>query len=608
MGAASAKVYVPTEKDVANGKVKKSAVDTNVVCIAFSILKDSQDMLALGDPIFCGKCGSILNVYSSIQPLEEKIQSAGPDQIAEVNGNLKKWCCEFCGKENLIMVEKEELPQKGDIIYLLQSAAKNTDTGSTEESKDSNDYSLILCLDNSGSMTSTSEVQGGLDVDNSISEEEMKMLAQFIEPGANQFMYQKQNVKYISRKQALQVSMETFLKEQLKNDPNSKVGLITFDDSVLLIGDCIQNPVTIAGDKLNNYDICLKCGEEEATNLLNKPLNQVCDNLISKFSKLNPSGKTALGPALLSAVGLASKGNPGSRIIICTDGLANVGLGSLESIHLNEARAFYEKLGELAKEKGVSISIVTIKGEGSNVEIIGKLADVTNGTVTRVDMNDIEKQFSNLVKDEILASKVELTTILHQGLKYRNEEPQNISHDGTKCFKNIGNVTSKTQTTFEFDVKTHEEMKQSEIDVAKLKEIPLQAHITYYDMKGNKYVRVITRMQKVSNDKEDVEKDVNFSVLATHAVKANSKLALDGKMKEAQNKAQEWEDYMVNNLGSQANNAEKEKLVNFKEQNSQLMLAIKSQEEVLSKPDLDKEFQLDRCDTFQTAMYNFKQQ
>ena len=51
------------------------------------------------------------------------------------------------------------------------------------------------------------------------------------------------------------------------------------------------------------------------------------------------NGATALGPALLASIVLASKGLPGnyictkylgSKVIICTDGLANMGVGCLD--------------------------------------------------------------------------------------------------------------------------------------------------------------------------------------------------------------------------------------------------------------------------------------
>ena len=40
---------------------------------------------------------------------------------------------------------------------------------------------------------------------------------------------------------------------------------------------------------------------------------------------LKESGLTALGPALVCSIGMASRGSAGSQVIICTDGLANLG-------------------------------------------------------------------------------------------------------------------------------------------------------------------------------------------------------------------------------------------------------------------------------------------
>lgn len=40
------------------------------------------------------------------------------------------------------------------------------------------------------------------------------------------------------------------------------------------------------------------------------------------------SGVTALGPGLALSVGMAAaEERPGSRVILCTDGMANVGIG-----------------------------------------------------------------------------------------------------------------------------------------------------------------------------------------------------------------------------------------------------------------------------------------
>ena len=60
---------------------------------------------------------------------------------------------------------------------------------------------------------------------------------------------------------------------------------------------------------------------------------------------LEEGGSTALGPALLSAIEMATAGKRGSKVVVCTDGLANLGIGSLEELKTDEdhniARQFY---------------------------------------------------------------------------------------------------------------------------------------------------------------------------------------------------------------------------------------------------------------------------
>lgn len=57
-----------------------------------------------------------------------------------------------------------------------------------------------------------------------------------------------------------------------------------------------------------------------------------------KVRGLSTGGTTALGPSLALCVGLASN-YPSAEIILCTDGLSNVGIGNLDSG--NPDRDFY---------------------------------------------------------------------------------------------------------------------------------------------------------------------------------------------------------------------------------------------------------------------------
>ena len=77
-------------------------------------------------------------------------------------------------------------------------------------------------------------------------------------------------------------------------------------------------------------------------------------------------GRTALGPAVLASIAMASKGAPGSQVIVCTDGMSNVGIGSFGGFYGGgndlAAQEFYDRVGEFAEANGVMVNLVTIAG------------------------------------------------------------------------------------------------------------------------------------------------------------------------------------------------------------------------------------------------------
>jgi hypothetical protein len=80
----------------------------------------------------------------------------------------------------------------------------------------------------------------------------------------------------------------------------------------------------------------------------------------SLIDRLETEGMTALGPALLVAVALASKA-AGSKVVMCTDGLANLGIGSLDSSSseiYSVASSFYSDVITLAKENRLACSLI----------------------------------------------------------------------------------------------------------------------------------------------------------------------------------------------------------------------------------------------------------
>ena len=76
------------------------------------------------------------------------------------------------------------------------------------------------------------------------------MLKQFMEPGDELQLNNISGKTFVSRKQCVMAAIEGQLKETLKSDPSKRVGLVTFNNEVVVFGDCSQDPVNILGDKL----------------------------------------------------------------------------------------------------------------------------------------------------------------------------------------------------------------------------------------------------------------------------------------------------------------------------------------------------------------------
>jgi hypothetical protein len=72
---------------------------------------------------------------------------------------------------------------------------------------------------------------------------------------------------YVSRLQCVQSAIDNQLSEMQKNNPDRKIGLVTFNNEVTIIGDGTKDPITVTGDKLFNYEHLLNSGVEQSSKL-----------------------------------------------------------------------------------------------------------------------------------------------------------------------------------------------------------------------------------------------------------------------------------------------------------------------------------------------------
>jgi len=137
---------------------------------------------------------------------------------------------------------------------------------------------VIYCIDLSGSMCQTQEVQGrmqlkGVQLSNklaSFTDGSVQCVGDscFFSPSMsssyNNIRYmpgQRQDSTWVSRLQCVQAAVEAQLIALAVSEPETKVGLVTFSSDVTIIGDGIQEPVHVAGDKLVQVYLPMVCGE-----------------------------------------------------------------------------------------------------------------------------------------------------------------------------------------------------------------------------------------------------------------------------------------------------------------------------------------------------------
>lgn len=336
------------KKEEAKRQYQKT--DVNVFKLDLStVAKDSEVMT--GDPTFCMKCAVTVSHLSKITHMKtselkatnaalfnknqapaycgvrdlffppEEVTAAGApsssssasttadtQQYDDLPEEVDVWVCEFCGFHNISNVAEEELPKSDTVDYVINPAP----VGAVEE------QNIIFCVDISGSMCVTTEVQGatGLKIGNEARDTFARTHGA---EGDQRLPGEKRNVKYVSRLQCVQAAIEQHITQIAKTNPNYKIGLVTFSDEVTIIGDGTQEPLVVAGDKLDSFHDLKEIGEKYS---INKNIKEAEKDLLKKLWSLQENGCTSLGPALLLSILIAGS-KPASKVILCTDGLAN---------------------------------------------------------------------------------------------------------------------------------------------------------------------------------------------------------------------------------------------------------------------------------------------
>ena len=484
-------------------KVDSNLFEVNLICLAL------DPILSTGDPYKCESCNSVLNSASVVTQLESQ----------------KQWICEFCSHVNLLSIEDEEIPKILEQNYLLEGPIQ-TISDQTTPVFNSDTSSTIFCIDISGSMAFKKKIQGYVSLNN----KKTGSIDGFTS---------------VSRLECVQAAVESQLRLMQTQYPMRKAGIVLFNSTVRILGDGLHSE-KIDRAVCNNFADLMNYSQSQRGKFLNTNIQSSYPILSQKLMALSPGGGTALGPALLFSMILASESGPGSKVVICTDGVANEGIGSLSGKY--EDFDIYKELGSISKELGVSVSVITIEGQECKLEALNYVTSETQGEIVKVAPESLLTEFANILSDEVIATEVSLEIYLHRSIKFYNEKEQFLYNNASILKRYIGNATKSTAFSFQYVLKNEQELAELGINTQELRRIPLQAVVVFRRMDGRKFLKVLNKVQEVVFDEEVKDESLNTEVLFRAGRREAARLLEEGKLEEADLRGQAWQEMVREEL------------------------------------------------------------
>ncbi|KAH3766543.1 circularly permutated Ras protein 1 [Pelomyxa schiedti] len=467
------------------GAYRAMKTDVNVFKLNLATLASEASVIT-GDPVLCKRCGTMMSSISKISRLSPSEAQAitlstalGPNftPAPPIHPRLEKkswvndiilttpesnttststsaaappvddtvktsyWCCDFCAAPNMVDADAvNELAQNSCVEYLIEPP-RPVSTASSN---------IVFVVDVSGSMCVTSEIEG---VNNIKGSEARRNKARdfttgFHEYGSQYLPRERRGVTHVSRLQCLQAAIEAQIKRLAQERPDSRVGIIAFSNEVRVFGDCGSSEQVVAGDRLCSWAELNSVSSGGGVFALGRSVKEAEADLLKKLWELEESGATALGPALILGVNIAGTA-PGSQVIVCTDGLANQGLGTLEG-NEQEMVAFYTEVGEQATLKGVVVSVLSLTGDGCRLETLSSVTEKTSGTIDRVDPRSLTGELNAIVgAPSSIAYGAMAMVLIHRSLRFRGE----MDDENEQRFwlvRDLGNVTTASECTFSY--------------------------------------------------------------------------------------------------------------------------------------------------------------
>jgi hypothetical protein len=247
---------------------------------------------------------------------------------------------------------------------------------------------------------------------------------------------------------------------------------------------------------------------------------------IEQVGALYTKGSTALGPALAAGVFTFLARKASGRILLLTDGLANVGFGRLEGDGSREGKAFYESMAKTCLNNNIVVDVIGVGGGNElALDVLGKLSEYTGGELFFVTEAELGSTFSELSQRQFVGKDVKVRVFTPKDIEV--QQISGISSVAQKAKRmeeiNIGSVTSDREAFIEFNVK--EKLKGDQ---------PVQVQMEYKDAAGNKKLRVFKSTLKAEDNEDSYKKDYDPKLMSVMRIQQAGEMYGKGDTAQAQ--------------------------------------------------------------------------
>lgn len=273
---------------------------------------------------------------------------------------------------------------------------------------------------------------------------------------------------------------------------------------------------------------------------MERPIAKSMEALMREVHSLSESGQTALGPAALLAVSVASQ-KAGSKVFICTDGLANVGVGALEG----KKDDFYTQVAQFAKRKGVVISVISIKGSNTRLENLGELTDATGGDVNLLEPSQLQGNLAEVLGRNFIATQCVVSLYISPSFRFKYNDQ---NEDGTpnamanRVTRDIGNLAGDSDATFEFEAVDEHPTATS---------VLFQAKIAYTQLSKRQMLTTFCSEFPTTDDRALAERNVDVRVVSASMAQACARFARNGDYDFARAKAKNTQAMLAQAINTQ---------------------------------------------------------